>query len=122
MLTLPPSVKIWMATEPVDMRKGFDGLIAIAQDEWQKDPYAGHLFVFLGRRRDRLKILYFDRGGFVLHYKRLEQGRFQMPDVDGAGTVRLEPTELAMLLGGIDLNARRLKPWRPPETAIDKAP
>ena len=78
MLTLPPSVKIWLAVEPVDMRKGFDGLTTIARDEWKRDPHSGHLFAFVGRRRDRIKILFWDHGGFVLYYKRLENGRFQI--------------------------------------------
>ena len=120
MLTLPPSVKIWLSAEPVDMRKGFDGLLGIAQQEWKKDPYVGHLFAFIGRRRDRIKILFWDRGGFVLYYKRLEKGRFQMPDVrPGQRTVVLEGTQLSMLLGGFDLNVERLRRWTPPESAID---
>jgi len=120
MLTLPPSVKIWLATEPVDMRKGFNGLTNIARGEWSKDPYSGHLFVFIGRGRDRIKVLYFDRGGFVLHYKRLERGRFQMPaGLDKRKTVTLEAAELTMLLSGIDLNARRLSAWQPSPSAID---
>lgn len=120
MLTLPPSVKIWLATEPVDMRKGFDGLMTIVRDEWSRDPYAGHLFAFVGRRRDRIKVLFWDRGGFVLYYKRLEKGRFQMPDVrEGQRTVILEGTQLSMLLSGFDLNVERLRRWRPPKSAID---
>ena len=120
MLTLPPSVKIWLSTEPVDMRKGFDGLMAVAQHEWNKDPYVGHLFAFIGKRRDRIKILFWDRGGFVLYYKRLEQGRFQMPMVpSGRRTVKLEGTQLSMLLGGFDLNVERLRRWKPPQTRID---
>jgi transposase len=119
-LTLPPSVRIWLSAEPVDMRKGFDGLLAIAQQQWSKDPYAGHLFAFIGRRRDRIKILFWDRGGFVLYYKRLERGRFQMPHVSqGQRTVKLEGTQLAMLLNGFDLNVERLRRWKPPQSMID---
>jgi transposase len=65
---LPPSVRIYLATEPCDMRKGFDGLAAIIRNTWKLDPYSGHLFCFLGRRRDRIKILVFDRGGFAVFY------------------------------------------------------
>jgi len=122
-LTLPPSVKIWLSAEPVDMRKGFDGLLGIAQQEWKKDPYVGHLFAFIGRRRDRIKILFWDRGGFVLYYKRLEQGRFQMPQVgNGQRTVKLESTQLAMLLSGFDLNVERLRRWKPPQSVLDSTP
>ncbi|MCA9181686.1 MAG: IS66 family insertion sequence element accessory protein TnpB [Planctomycetales bacterium] len=120
MLSLPPSVKIWLATEPVDMRKGFDGLTSIARDEWKRDPYSGHLFAFVGRRRDRIKILFWDRGGFVLYYKRLEKGRFQIPAVrDGQHTVNLEGTQLSMLLSGFDLNVERLRRWKPVQSVID---
>jgi hypothetical protein len=68
-LTLPPSVRIYLAVEPVDLRRGHDGLSAIVRGQWGEDLFAGHLFVFLGRRRDRCKILFWDRGGLVLYYK-----------------------------------------------------
>jgi len=67
-LTLPTSVRIYLATEPVDLRRGHDGLAAIVQGQWRLDVFGGHLYVFLGRRRDRCKILFFDRGGLVLYY------------------------------------------------------
>lgn len=123
MLSIPASTKIYLASQPVDMRKGFNGLTALVVDEWKKDPYAGHLFVFLGKRRDRVKILFWDRNGFALYYKRLEQGRFQMPPSSGS-SVKLEPAQLAMLLSGIDLNRPRLRRWEAPlpqsgERAID---
>ena len=79
MLTLPPSVRIYLAVGQVDMRRGHDGLAAIVRGQWKLDLYGGHLFVFLGRRADRCKILFWDRGGFVLYYKRLERGRFRLP-------------------------------------------
>lgn len=120
MLTIPSTTKIYLASQPVDMRNGFDGLRAIIVDAWKKDPFSGHLFVFLGRRRDRVKILFWDRNGFVLHYKRLEKGRFQMPDTTGE-RVTLQTAELAMLLGGIDLNAQRLQAWKPPASSIDNS-
>jgi len=121
-LTLPPSVRIWLSAEPVDMRKGFAGLTAIAEQEWRKDPYSGHLFAFIGKRRDRIKILFWDQGGFVLYYKRIEKGRFQMPDVsNGRRIVKLEGTQLSMLLSGYDLNVERLRRWKPPQSRIDMA-
>jgi transposase len=119
MLGLPPSVRIYFAAEPTDMRKGIDGLRAHVEGELGKDPYDGHLFVFVGKRRDRVKILFWDRSGFVLYLKRLERGRFQLPVLDPKRRqVRIEPAQLAMLLDGIDLNARRLARWQP--KGIDK--
>ena len=77
-------------------------------------PFEGHLFVFVGKSRDKVKILFWDRGGFVVYLKRLERGRFQLPVVDARRkNVELEPAQLAMLLDGIDLNARRLQRWSP---------
>jgi transposase len=121
MLSMPPSVRIYFATGLVDMRNGIDGLCALVSQVFKKDPLHGHLFVFVGRRRDRLKILFWDRNGFVLYQKRLERGRFQLPVADETRShVKLEASELAMLLDGIDLNAKRLLPWRPSiERGID---
>lgn len=115
MLTLPPSVRIFLAIEPVDLRRGHDGLSAIVRGQWGEDLFAGHLFVFLGRRRDRCKILFWDRGGLVLYYKRLERGRFRMPRVTTDGcAVEMDATELAMLLDGIDVRyVRRPEAWKP---------
>lgn len=97
------------------MRRGHDGLASIVRSQWALDVFAGHLFVFLGKRLDRCKILTWSRGGFVLYYKRLERGRFRMPRVDGdADHVELDPTELAMLLDGIDVRkVRRPLLWEP---------
>lgn len=81
MLTLPSSVRVYLAAEPVDLRRGHDGLVALVRSEWRLNPFDGHLFVFLGRRLDRVKILVWDRNGFVLYYKRLSQGRFRMPKI-----------------------------------------
>jgi transposase len=114
MLGLPPSVRIYFASELVDMRKGIDGLRALVEDALKKDPLSGHLFVFVGKSKDKVKILFWDRNGFVLYLKRLERGRFQLPVVDGRTKhVAMDPTQLAMLLDGIDLNARRLARWNP---------
>ena len=115
MLTLPPSVRIYLAIGQVDMRRGHDGLAAMVHGRWKLGLYAGHLFVFLGRRRDRCKILFWDRGGFVLYYKRLERGRFRLPRVPADATsVAIDATELAMLLDGIDVVAvKRPRTWEP---------
>lgn len=116
MLTLPASVRVYMAAEPIDLRRGHDGLVGLVRGVWSLNPYDGHLFVFFGKRADRVKILYWDRNGFVVHYKRLSQGRFRMPPgARGAERVELDATELAMMLDGIDTShVRRPKRWSPP--------
>ena len=118
MLTLPPRVRIYLAVGKVDMRCGHDGLAAIVRSQWRLDLFAGHLFVFVGRRGDRCKILFWDRGGFVLYYKRLERGRFRLPAIKAeAASVVIDATELAMLLDGIDLVAvKRPRRWEPPSS------
>ena len=126
MLTLPPAVRVYLATKPVDMRKGFDGLAAIVAAEIGEDVYSGHLFVFVSRRADRVKILTWDQGGFVLYYKRLEAGRFRVPTLKSQQTsVRIDGSQLAMLVDGIDFSrVRRPVPWLPPKATkgIDTAP
>lgn len=115
MLSLPASVRIYLAAEPADMRKGFDGLAGLVAARGL-DVYSGHLFVFLGKQRDRAKILTFDRGGFVLYYKRLERGRFKLPPLAG-DTVHLDAAQLSMLLDGVDVaQVRRGKVWQPKHT------
>jgi transposase len=115
MLGLPPSVRIYFAAELVDMRKGIDGLRAHVEGALKKDPCGGHLFVFVGKSKDKVKILFWDRNGFVRYMKRLERGRFQLPVVnEHTRHVAMEPAQLAMLLDGIDLNAWRLARWTPP--------
>jgi transposase len=121
MLGLPPSVRIYFATDLTDMRNGIDGLRAIVEGTLRHDPYGGHLFVFVGKAKDKVKILFWDRSGFVLYMKRLEKGRFQLPVIDARRKhVAMEPAQLTMLLDGIDLNARRLARWTPEiEKGID---
>ena len=122
MLSLPPSVRIYLATTPTDMRKSIDGLAAVVRNGWQLDAFSGYLFVFPSRRGDRIKVLYWDRGGFVVYYKRLESGRFKLPLFDAKATVaELEATELSMLLDGIDTRAvRKPKRWQPPRTPVEQ--
>jgi transposase len=124
MLGLPPSVRIYFAAELTDMRKGIDGLRAIVEGALKKDPYGGHLFIFVGKAKDKVKIFFWDRNGFVLYMKRLERGRFQLPAVSARTKhVEMEPAQLAMLLDGIDLNARRLARWNPSgDKGIDADP
>lgn len=117
-LGLPPSVRIYFATALVDMRNGIDGLSAVVEQVLREDPFEGHLFVFVGKQKDKVKVLYWDQNGFVLYMKRLERGRFQMPVIDGRrNRVEMQSEELQMLLKGIDLNAKRLARWSP---SIDK--
>ena len=111
MLSFPPSpsVRIFVARAPVDMRKGFDGLTGEVIDIVDEDPQSGHLFVFFNKRRDRMKSLLWDGSGYWLLYKRLEHGRFQIFDraTNRAGAFELTSTELALLLDGIDLRGSR---------------
>ena len=108
MLNLSGEIRVFVCTQPADMRRSFDGLCGMVEQIVQEDPLAGHLFVFRNRNRDRLKILYWDRDGLAIWYKRLEQGTWQFPtdlknaDKDG---VEISPDELSLLLGGIDLRS-----------------
>jgi transposase len=110
-----PGAAVVLATEPVDLRRGHDGLVTLVRSLWQADPYSGTLFVFFGKRRDRVKVLFFSAGGFVVYYKRLERGRFCIPVVAGDATqVELDALSLGMLLDGVDLRAVRRGPrWQP---------
>ncbi len=115
MLTLPPSVQIWCATAPTDLRRGFDGLAALVRSHLAGDPLSGHLFVFHNRKGDRLKILYWDRDGLCIWYKRLERGRFHFPAADAAA-LELTPGQLQMILDGIDVErVRRFKRYQRPQ-------
>ena len=115
---MPSSVRVYLAAQPVDLRRGHDGLTAIVRTTWRLNPFDGHLFVFLGKRRDRVKILAWDRNGFVLYYKRLSHGKFRLPEIaPGADRVEMDPTALAMLLDGIDVkHVRRPARWTPPSS------
>lgn len=109
MLSLPPSVRIFLCIEPADMRRSFDGLAAMTKDLIGRNPYSGHLFVFRNRRGDRAKILWWDRGGFCIWYKRLEKGEFHFPSHEKSA-LEIEASELSLLLEGIDLKgAKRRK-------------
>lgn len=118
MVSIGGGARVYLASEPVDMRRGHDGLFAIVKG-WGLDPFSGSLFCFVGKRRDRIKILVWHRGGFLLLYKRLERGRFRIPNVPaGTRTAVLDATALEMLLDGIDLERVKRPPlWSPPATA-----
>lgn len=114
MLTLPSSVRIYVASEAVDLRRGFDGLGAATRSLMGRDPMCGHVFVFLNRRRDRIKLLVWDRTGWVVLYKRLERGTFRVPTEPEPGRrhVEVDAGELGLMLEGLDLRgARRRKRW-----------
>lgn len=108
MLSIPANVSIFAFTEPTDMRKGFNGLSSIVRTEFQTDPTDGSLFVFINRRRDRMKLLHFDRGGYWLYYRLLEAGTFESLKPRGDSCrLQIDATQLMMLLSGVALVAAR---------------
>jgi len=114
MLTLPAAVRIYVAAEAVDLRRGFDGLAAATRQVIGVDPLSGHVFVFLNRRRNRIKLLVWDRTGYLLLYKRLERGTFALATTPAVGRrhVELDAGELGLLLEGLELQgARRRHRW-----------
>jgi len=107
-------VKIWLCPKPTDMRKSFDGLAALAKGHMGEDPLSGHLFVFINKRKTYVKILYFDRSGYCLWMKRLEQGRFTYNN-NNEGKLALNWTQLKLILEGIDLkNITQRKRYKHP--------
>jgi transposase len=119
-LSLPPSVRIFIATQPVDGRKGVDSLIAIVRSALEQDPLSGHLYVFFSKRCDRARVVYWDRNGFAMWTKRLERGTFH-PKFSTDGTLSsrtIEAAELALILEGIDLTGASHRPrWEPVRAA-----
>ena len=111
MLSVPANVRVYLCTTATDMRKGFDGLHTLVLQVFQRDPLDGHLFLFVNRRGDRLKMLWWDRDGMALFYKRLEAGTYQLPTTsDNSEGVEIDATDLAMLLTGVDIkSAKRRK-------------
>jgi transposase len=106
MLTLPSTVRLFVALDPVDMRKGFDALAALVQHQLGLDPFRGHIVMFTNKRGNLMKLLFFDQSGWAVLYKRLESGTFQVPKVDGtSGRAEIDQAELAMILEGIDLRS-----------------
>lgn len=113
MIGIPASVKVFLAVEPCDLRKSFNGLHAIAQNHLREDPREGALFLFTNKRRNRLKILFFDGTGLWILIKRLERGRFSWPDrgVGDGKKMTLDRRMLALLLEGVELEQTREKKW-----------
>jgi transposase len=113
-MTSLSDVRIFLCTTPTNMSYSFDSLMGLAQETFEQDPFSGHLFLFLNRDRDRIKILFWDRDGFCIWYKRLEAGTFQLPRATSHEQgIELEYSQLTKLLGGIDLESgRRRKRYR----------
>lgn len=108
MLSIATGTRIFVAAGATDMRKGFDGLQGLVTGVLEQDPLSGHLFLFVNRRRDKLKILYWDGDGLAIWYRRLEAGTFQMPTIAGdQNSAEIRSEELTMLLRGVDLNSAR---------------
>lgn len=112
MLTVPRQVKIFVALQATDMRRGFPGLSGQVQAVLDEDPLSGHLFLFRNRRRDRIKILFWDGDGYVIYYKLLSRGSFEFPEPPSPDSpvVRIRASELSMLLDGIELKGRKRRP------------
>jgi transposase len=116
MLTLPPSVRVYVAAEPTDLRKSFNGLSAMVAQRFGHDPLCGHLFVFRNRRADQIRVLFWDRTGYMIVGKKLARGRFHLANEvpNGATHIEVEAAELSLMLEGFDLSkAIRRKRWRP---------
>ncbi len=113
MLSFTGALKVYVATEPADMRMSFNGLYALAKNVLREDPASGALFVFTNRRRNRVKILTFDGTGLWVMIKRLEKGTFSWPQGVAVknGKLPLSPEALALLLDGVDLRQGSLRPW-----------
>jgi len=116
-LTLPPGMRVFVATERVDGRKGIDGLSALVRSRFAEDPLSGRMFVFFSRRADRVRVLYWDRDGYVLITKRLEKGTYRLPWRAEQPRVVIEAAELLLVLEGIELrDAGRRARWSPPSS------
>jgi transposase len=120
-LNLPPTVSIFVHTDPTDMRKQFDGLAGLVRTALEDDPLSGHLYVFFNRAANRVKILWYDRGGFAMYCKRLERGTFRFPKSieKGCARVAIDAGELSLILEGIDLRGAMWRDrWDPPRWNI----
>ena len=103
-----PNVRVFLAREPVDMRKQFHGLIALAEEVLKQDPLSGHLFVYINRRRDRIKVLYWEGTGYCIWYKQLQRGSFELPMVnDESASIDLTMSQLSLILDGSELGSAK---------------
>src|SRR4051812_21366573 len=116
MLSLPPTVRIYLAAQPTDLRKSFDSLAALVRDGLRGDPLSGDIFVFRNKAADRIKLLLWEEDGYSIWYKRLEQGRYRFPAAsDGSPHVEILAADLIMLLAGVDLSSiKRTKRYHRP--------
>jgi len=119
MLSVSSQTRIFVAREAVDIRKSFNGLIGLAESVLKQDPLSGHLFVFINRRRDRIKLLYWGGTGFCIWYQHLEQGGYQLPSASPANEqegIEITATQLSLILDGVDLASVRQRPrYRSPQ-------
>lgn len=119
MLSVSSQTRVFLARDPVDMPKSFHGLIGLTESVLEQDPLSGHLFVFINRRRDRIKLLYWGGTGFCIWYQHLEEGGYQLPDAataDEQKGIEITATELSLILDGIDLTSIRQRPrYRRPD-------
>jgi len=110
MIALSPQVRVFLYRKPTDMRKSFHGLVALTESALKQDPLSGSLFVFLNRRRDRIKILYWGQTGFCIWYQQLQQGTYQLPShesLEDQDTLEVTRSQLSLILDGIDLTSAR---------------
>ena len=110
MLSIAPTMRVFVATGATDMRKSFSGLAGLTRSIIEQDPMSGHLFVFFNKRRTMMKAVFWDRNGYALLAKKLAKGTFVLPEADERGVVAVEATELMLLLDGIDLSNARTRP------------
>jgi transposase len=125
MISLLHTVRVFLHVSPTDLRKGFDALGGLVTTAFGQDVTSGHLFLFVNRRRDRIKILYWDHGdGLAIWYKRLERGSFQIPAAPrDAVSIEMTATQLSLILSGIDLrSARQRKRYRRPTSTVENQP
>lgn len=110
MIALPPQIRVFLYRLPTDMRKSFNGLIALTESALKQNPLSGSLFVFVNRRRDRIKILYWGQTGYCIWYQQLQKGTYQLPGeaaMEGQETVEVTRSQLSLILDGIDLSSAR---------------
>lgn len=123
MIALAPQIRVFLYRRPTDMRKSFHGLVALTESELKQDPLSGSLFVFLNRRRDRVKILYWGQTGFCIWYQQLEKGTYQIPNpqsLDEQDALEVTRSQLSLILDGIDLSSARQRPrFQLPSEALD---
>ena len=124
MIELPPQIRVFLYRLPTDMRKSFHGLVALTESALKQDPLSGSLFVFVNRRRDRIKILYWGQTGFCIWYQQLQKGTYQLPDEDSLAereTIEVTRSQLSLILDGIDLSsARQRKRFQLPTELLDR--